>query len=270
MLELFNVLIGTDTELFLTDQNGQFKSAVGLIGGEKGNPIDIGNCCGLEEDNVAVELTVPPVPIIGGLEEMWDNIQFVLKTIESKIPKDLKIECCPSALFDQKELSTDKAKEFGCEPDFNAWEDGRMNKKPKAKDKTLRSCGGHIHIGYPNADPDQNINLVKLLDLYLGVPFVLVDKDKRRRELYGKAGCFRNKHYGLEYRVLSNIWIKDKRLMEGVFDGVVIALEDFNAGVVLNDPLIAQCINTSDEELAMKIVNTYDIPINFVEILEFA
>ena len=54
----------------------------------------------------------------------------------------------------------------------------------------------HIHIGYDNNNIDASLRLVKYLDLYLGVPSVLKDKDKRRRSLYGKAGCFRLTSYG--------------------------------------------------------------------------
>ena len=38
--------------------------------------------------------------------------------------------------------------------------------------------------------------MVKLLDIFLGIPSVIIDPDKKRRKLYGKAGAFRLTKYG--------------------------------------------------------------------------
>lgn len=249
MLDLSKITIGTDLELFLIDKDTKkFRSAIGLIGGQKGKPIDIGNCCGLEEDNVSVELTVPAVSLIDGIGEMWDNLQFVLKTIEQKIPDNLQIECCPSAVFEKDELKHPKAILFGCEPDFNAWRGGEINPKPVPIGGT-RSCGGHIHIGYPDPDIDLSMKVVKFLDLYLGVPSVEIDTDVMRRSLYGKAGSFRIKPYGVEYRVLSNFWIKEREYLELVFGGIQAALTALNEDNINIDELgeeIQRIINSSD------------------------
>lgn len=51
--------------------------------------------------------------------------------------------------------------------------------------------------------------LIPLLDLYIGIPSVLLDDSKQqveRRKVYGRAGEFRLTPYGIEYRVLSNFW----------------------------------------------------------------
>jgi hypothetical protein len=39
-----------------------------------------------------------------------------------------------------------------------------------------------------------------------------------RRELYGKAGAFRPKPYGVEYRVLSNRWLNSEALIRWVYN----------------------------------------------------
>lgn len=196
MLKLEDVTIGSDTELFLIErETGNFKSAVGLIGGKKGSPIDIGKCCGLEEDNVSVEFTLPAVKLLDGVDEFWSNIEFILDTIKKKIPDNLDVECCPSAVFEQEELLSDAAKEFGCDPDFLAWEGGTVREKPNS-DTNLRVCGNHWHIGYNDPSPMISIEIVKYLDLFLGLPSVIMDDDTRRRKLYGAAGSFRLKPYG--------------------------------------------------------------------------
>lgn len=66
----------------------------------------------------------------------------------------------------------------------------------------------------PNVDiiaaRDHFADIIKLYDRFIAIPsilFVYNHKEERlRREIYGKAGTYRLKPYGLEYRVLSNAW----------------------------------------------------------------
>ena len=51
-------------------------------------------------------------------------------------------------------------------------------------------------MGYENPDVDTSLALVKYMDAFLGIPSVVKDKDKKRRSLYGEAGCFRLTDYG--------------------------------------------------------------------------
>ena len=72
----------------------------------------------------------------------------------------------------------------------------KANPKPKGTSTNLRSAGFHIHVGYENPDVDTSLSLVRYMDVFLGIPSVVKDKDKKRRSLYGKAGCFRLTDYG--------------------------------------------------------------------------
>jgi hypothetical protein len=67
--------------------------------------------------------------------------------------------------------------------------------------------------------------LTKSLDVWLGLPSLVWDQDDRRRTLYGAAGAFRPKPYGMEYRVLSNKWINDPLLRKTVFHNTLKAIE---------------------------------------------
>ena len=87
------------------------------------------------------------------------------------------------------------------------------NNPPSLDGTNLRSCGGHLHIGFDRAKNDMMArpHLVRILDLVAGVPSIIIDKDKDRRKLYGKAGAHRPKmieagdpYDGVEYRTLSN------------------------------------------------------------------
>jgi len=56
-----------------------------------------------------------------------------------------------------------------------------------------------------------HIRIIKLLDLIVGIPCVILDDSKGaviRRSEYGRAGCFRPTPYGIEYRTPSCWWIK--------------------------------------------------------------
>ena len=67
--------------------------------------------------------------------------------------------------------------------------------------------------------------MVKQLDRSLALASILWDDDTQRRTMYGQLGCFRPKPYGVEYRVLSNAWVKDERLAAWVFNAAKKAVE---------------------------------------------
>jgi hypothetical protein len=98
-----------------------------------------------------------------------------------------------------------------------------------------RSAGGHIHIGKntPTGTKADKIfkktpeRLVNMLDIIVGNTCVLLDRsegNKKRRETYGRAGEYRLPTHGLEYRTLSNFWLKDYALMSFVMSMTRLAV----------------------------------------------
>lgn len=269
------IKIGSDVELFLQDKDtGKFLSGVGLIGGSKEDPrpLDEEGCC-IQEDNVALEYNVPPVGLLQA-STMWKNINFVTSAVMkvTQIPQNAELVCCSSAEFEEDQLQDPRALEFGCEPDFNAWLDGRVNAKPVSENIYLRSCGGHIHISYPDANPLTSMQLVKILDLFLGVPSIFIDKDTARRTLYGKAGAMRFKDWGdssgFEYRVLSNWWTSSETYVKWVFDQISRAFDFLNAneiGIEIFANEIQEAINTSNTALAEVLCQEFNIAIPQLE-----
>lgn len=244
------ITIGSDPELFLVDLSGKFISSIDKIGGSKDFPFDIENGCAVQEDNVAVEFNIPPCT---SLEQFIDSCEYSLSFLTWKAQQaGLNLQIIPSATFDADQLEDPRAQAFGCDPDFNAWDNMRRNPRPRAA-SNLRSAGGHIHIG---GVADMNIPLlVQALDKFIGVPMVLFDQDTRRRQLYGKAGACRVKPYGVEYRTVSNEWLASKRF-QWIWEQTHKAV-DFvdNGGVIDADEgkLIQVAINTSNVELAQQL-----------------
>jgi len=249
--------IGADPELFVKNKK-TFASIVGLLGGTKQQPLPIGEGCAVQEDNVTAEFCIPPC---NTKEEFVKTIQYSINEIKTRVSfKNLSLAPnVASAIFPEKELKTPQAQEFGCTPDFNIYT-GVENPFPVIENKRLRSAGGHIHIG-TKVDIKE---LVPVLDLYLGVPSVILDKDTQRRQLYGKAGCIRIKPYGVEYRTLSNFWIWETKLIEWVYHQVEQACKKSSTVIktLLKEgefPNIINCINDNNTKLAIELINKYNI-----------
>lgn len=99
-----------------------------------------------------------------------------------------------------------------------------------------------------------------MFDALVTLPALLIDKDDRRRELYGKAGSFRFKTFGVECRALSNFWIHSDELISWVFEqthkAVTLVLEG-HAELILNEfeESIQRVINTNNKEEATELVS---------------
>jgi hypothetical protein len=256
--EFYMFTIGADPEIFIREkQYGHYKSAVGLIGGSKWapKPIDTEGHAILE-DNVALEFNIKPADT---LQDFRSSIHKVLDHFRSILPEYI-LDTASAVSFPEEELQTQQAQEFGCEPDFDAWRQC-VNTKPHAEDENLRSCGGHIHVGSPIA-VENPIAVIRAMDLFLGVPSVVLDKGQLRKELYGKAGCFRKKPYGVEYRTLSNFWIFQDSLIKWAYEGTQQALEFVDKGSVIapeDNYIIQRCINTNSIDDAKFLSNVYGI-----------
>jgi Phage phiEco32-like COOH.NH2 ligase-type 2 len=250
------LLVGADPELFFENSKG-FVSIIGKLGGTKAKPLPIGNGCAVQEDNVAAEFNIPPAD---SAKAFADSIEYNLRYLENKAKEiGAQLSLKASAIFSREELACDAAWVFGCEPDYNAWTLD-VNPKPKSEERNLRSAGGHVHLA-TEADP---IATVRAMDLFIGAQLVAVDPDTMRRNLYGKAGAFRLKDYGVEYRTPSNYWISSRSLMEWVFNQCK-KVKDFvdNGNTIESEhPMadaIQRCINESNKSLLVDINKYYGL-----------
>ena len=255
--------LGADPECFLIDAAGSFISAIDLVGGTKEHPIPlpIGEGFAVQEDNVALEYNVPPA---ASKDQFVNNINKVMSYLSDQMgQKGLYLSRASATLFPEEQLVDHRARTFGCDPDFNAWREGKANRRPKATDATLRTCGGHIHVGYKFTSQEEVIKFIKYCDLFLGVPSVLLDDGALRKELYGKAGAFRFKSYGCEYRTLSNFWVVDPAYTAWAWSATEMAMDAWQQNkinVELEGPAIVHAINKNNRNVAQELIDRYNLP----------
>lgn len=248
------ILVGCDPEVFVK-KGKSFYSADGLIPGTKEHPYPVDNGA-VQVDGMALEFNINPAETE---DEFAYNVLSVLDQLRRMVP-DYEIVIVPTATFPEKhfDAQSEKAKELGCEPDFDAYKEGGENARPNNKSR-MRTAAGHIHVGWTNGEDPKDpvhfqrcITLVKHLDAYLGVPSVLWDKETKRRTMYGRAGAFRPKSYGVEYRTLSNAWLRDERLIRYVYRQTIRAVEALIAGERFGaaEGMFPMYINSSNETYA--------------------
>lgn len=254
-----NLKLGADPEIFVS-KGGKLVSAHGLIAGDKKAPLKVKQGA-VQVDGMALEFNIDPA---NSEKEFVSNIDTVMGILAAMVP-EYKLETIPVANFgiDYIRSQPDKAKELGCDPDFDAWI-ADVNPRPNGE-VPFRSAAGHIHFGFID-ECDAPIgdygfiqycsSCVRELDFYLALPSLFYDADTQRRELYGKAGAFRPKPYGFEYRTLSNQWLSSQALKEWAYRASVAAWEKIEAGVSLVDKYgdIRNIINTSDKKAAARII----------------
>jgi len=259
---MFSFKAGADPEVFLQDAAGAFVSAIDKIGGSKWQPrplVELGDGFAVQEDNVAVEFNIPAAD---SRELFITNISRARDFLAQQVAKQgLKFSNSSATQFPVVELLDPRAQEFGCDPDFNAWKHGRRNRRPLAADASLRSAGGHVHVGHKFKGRSSAIKFIKYMDLFLGVPSVLMDKGELRKQLYGAAGAFRHKPYGVEYRTLSNFWIFKENLIGWVWDQTATALDAWQNDVALEETAIQEAINGNNKQLAAQLVDHYKVDV---------
>lgn len=247
--------LGCDPEIFLQDNSGKLISAIGYIKADKWNPLQIPDMekgFTLQEDNVSLEYGIPPAANVG---DFIHHIRAVMEKSKEWVP-GLSFSKLSCAVFPADQMDHPLAHVFGCEPDYNAWT-GKPNNPPKPPHKFMRSAGGHIHVE-TQEDP---IQVVKAMDLFLGVPSVLMDDGKDRRQLYGGPGAHRKKPYGVEYRTLSNFWIFDDRLIQWVWDSTSKALANLSVDFDAIGTEIQQAIRDGDVKMAESLCQAYNLEV---------
>ena len=257
-------LIGCDPEVFVR-RNGQFVNAHNLIPGDKKNPHPVRNGA-VQVDGMALEFNTSPA---ASEDEFASNVQDVLNQLCAMVP-EYEVVAVPVADFTEAYLKEQPAESLvlGCDPDFNAWT-GMPNERPDGN-RPMRTASGHVHIGWGSGfdiENPEHLNKCRLvsreMDFYLGLPSLFYDADTRRREMYGLPGCHRPKSYGVEYRTLSNAWLKSEALMRWVYRATQHGLNQLVQGRMLSEKYgdISKIITTSNRAEAEKIIKAENLEV---------
>ncbi|WPH64730.1 hypothetical protein [Vibrio phage vB_VpaP_SJSY21] len=257
--------IGADPELFVLVA-GVPSSMAGILGFSKTHKLIIpGAPYRFQEDNVLLEFDIDPADNFVTFNSYIESALTAAKDIAAKHGMTTGKIC--SHVYSEEELAKfdQSAFVFGCDADYNVLT-GRKNRIPRAN-AGLRSAGGHVHLGF-DISPDfgdkfveTQMNVGIACDYFLGLHSILEDSDKRRREIYGKAGAVRFKEYGIEYRTLSNYWIFSDEKRKAIYLRAQSAVE-YGQSKEKMEKLFAACppevvqsaINNGDTELAESIL----------------
>ena len=213
-----NFTFGSDPEFMLL-KNGKYVSAIGVVPGTKDERHPIGDNS-FYYDNVMAECSIKPA---NTRQEAIDYIGLAIKQFAGLV-KPVKLIAQASQEYPAAELADPKAMEIGCSPELCAYEMAIVKPpQDQFKNGTLRTSGGHIHIGtqFPKTDEHCAAIFIRLMDLFVGLPSIYIDKDPtsaKRKELYGKAGRFRLPDHGAEYRTMGNFWLSSPKLVGLVYD----------------------------------------------------
>lgn len=244
--------LGSDPEIFIIDPTiGKHLAINGYINAGKDDPMQIPDMppgFTLQEDNVALEYGIPPAATS---EEFIQHITAVIERSRAWLPPGATFSKLSCTIFEDDQLQHPMARIFGCEPDYCAYTK-KPNPKPIPPHHGMRSAGGHIHV----ETKLNKLAVVKSMDVHLGIASVLMDDGEDRKQLYGKAGAFRPKNYGVEYRTLSNFWIFDPKLIAWVWRNTERALNN-----LIEDEMAEICINKNDKKLAEALVNQYNLEV---------
>ncbi len=247
--------LGHDAEVFLLDGNDVAIPSIGLIGGDKAYPkvIPFG---ALQEDNVMAELNITPAK---SRDEWLHNTNKVREKLELIVGKHgLRVSVVSFQTFQPKFLRSKQAKMFGCDPDFNIYT-GKENiiDSSTLMKNNQRTAGGHIHIGLE--DPEQHPNvrrtLVQACDVFIGMPLAIIE-NKERKAFYGRAGSYRNKKYGIEYRTPSNIWLTNEELMVWMYEQVIAVVRCVSDLLRNRTPLHQRITEIIGQDRLIDIINS--------------
>jgi len=235
------VVFGCDPEFFFATKSGK------IVGSEKVIPsgglpfegrllYDTGRGSYIQ-DGVQVEINPQAKGCRGNL---GNEIGVAFRTLRKHLEgmDGLTVSFRSVVEVDKEELASlsEKSRILGCQPSLNIHDKAATIAVNPATFRT-RSAGGHVHMGLNTHLIPHAVRLVPILDVLLGNTCVLIDRDPlaaERRKVYGRAGEYRLPKHGLEYRTLSNFWLRSYQLMSFVM-GLVRLSNHVLHTTVMND-----------------------------------
>jgi len=275
---------GADPEFFIFDnEENKIVSAIPVLKRDKNDPIVLdkkGNVK-LYYDNAMGEFTVRPADSKEDfIKSIGESLHLINDFLIDGFGGKYSIRIQASHNFEPEQLDHEDALKVGCNPEYSA--DTVSDIVPPDFSGSLRSSGAHFAVGIMTKDErikdfQSSIDLVKLFDYFVAIPFTLIDNDStstQRRILgYGSKSSHRPKpeygDLGLEYRVLGNYWLNSPKLVGLVYDLAIYAIErlfknDYQDIVKLDYHMGAAAIKENNKELSREIIEQVGLPKNFM------
>lgn len=253
-----NLKIGSDPEVFVKHiETGEIASIIGVFNAGKDDPLDIGNGCFVQEDNILAEFNIPPCKT---KYEFLSSINYAKDYIDLAItPLSMELYYSSSELATDEVLLDEKANVFGCSPSWNSLlEQTSSLEELDTQDLKMRSSGFHIHFGWDNPTDEERDRLSMFFEICVTLPLLLLDKDDHnRRSLYGKIGDMRDKQYGVECRSLGGYFLKDDETISNIWDRSLKAVKMAKESNISNNELRADILKhlNPNEDLDIEKVN---------------
>lgn len=263
-IRYYAVTFGADPEFFFKNKEGH------IVGAEKVLPID---GAGIELhgdgtsskpqvviDGVQGEFNVFPATCRQAFSGYIRNCFLIANRAAQEHGLVLDFSQTVEVTEDEMASLSPKSQQFGCAPSLNVYGEFKIPVADSSK-FFQRSAGGHIHIGgagYSNVDKmlKSPKELIPMFDVLVGNTMVMLDRDAgniERRKVYGRAGEYRLPSHGIEYRTLSNFWLRDYKLMSFVF-----GMARFAVNVAVNPVLSSEIMNRVDMTKIQKAINEND------------
>jgi len=278
-----DVLWGSDPELNVVSlAEGRIVSSIPILKRDKHDPIDLGDGIRTYADSVQMEASFPPSKTPA---EMIHRMKTVFSRMQECLGDQYRLGTKTAHVYEPDQLiayKTGKPKprdlidpnEAGCNPSFSAW-DAAAEEIVDFTDG-MRSGSFHIHVGHEqiagkaSSQIMRRFELMKLMDIFVGVPSILFDKhdptNALRRERYGRASSHRMPKYGAEYRVLGSSILASKQMTELSLDLVQHAIDQFRKGRgpdiinAIEPEEVKHAINLCDGAMASKILGIVGLP----------
>jgi hypothetical protein len=260
--------LGKDPEVHLFDtEENRIVSSLRILKRDKTNPIRLRDGVGYYADNVLLEFSLPPETSIPAIVKATGR---AFSQIQEDIGPRFRLHPQAAHLYAKSELRGKKCWEVGCNPSSDVYAAAKNKIVPFTDG--LRTGSFHLHIGHPVAagtNHKAKIQIVKLLDVFVGCASILFDKDETaplRRAYYGRAGEYRPTPYGCEYRVLGNWALRTPITTTLVWDLVAHAINHFDDGEAneiieaVGSFRVQSAINNNNRTLAKSVLEIAALP----------
>jgi hypothetical protein len=240
--QLFNSFceIGCDPELFVSDGQKVIGAELVLPSAGLWNQNPTFTSFRVVNDGVQLELHPIQSSCRANVGTSIQNCFLAITEHLRVLQPGLRLDFSKVIRMTKKDLDclSEKARLLGCDPSYNIYTGGTIPLKVSPATYRLRSAAGHIHLGGNQEFRERAVRLVKFCDVLVGNTCVLIDRDPRnitRRKVYGRAGEYRIPPHGVEYRTLSNFWLKSYQLMSFVFALARSSISLLNTAMIYNE-----------------------------------